>query len=939
MSKKKDLEQTTLFEHSLVKAAYNTVYQAHAALMRLVDNALASTARQVEQQYSSASQRANSEFEQARSIARSSVQTAIGKAGPLTAPWSDSAWRTYKPPQKGSPPETLRLGELRLNGSLSSSGLPTMPALLPLLGHHHLVISADDTQSRQAAGILESLAWRIAALSPPGTYRFVLLDPLDSGTNLASLLKLPEEIRGPKIYWQEPEVEEALKAVAGQMEEVLQRRLLNTYRDIEAYNAANPDVAVPYYFLIGVGFPKRFTARALDLLSSIMRSGQRAGCYLLTTMLRNEKPPYGFDITALLKMATQITIKDSRQVEWNDPDFPNVSIQPDSPPPLEIVDSLSQAIKPLAAASSSTAIPFQRIAVRKANWWQTSSGGGLGADIGIDESGKVFRIGIGKGGGSAQHMLVGGTTNMGKTNLLHLLVLMFSTAYSPDDLALYLVDFKGGVEFQDYVTHSLPHARAVVLEAEREFGLSILQRLVEEMEKRSQLFKAAGVSDIEEYRNRVKDPLPRVLLIIDEYVVLFAEDDRLAFQASDALAALVMRGRAFGIHILLSAQRPASTFLSMTHIKSQMGLRIALKCRPDDSTLILGEGNEKAARLTQAGEAYVTSDPDRIDASVQVRTARVSPDDRNLYLRGLTEFARLQHYTRSSPMIVFSRDAPALWAKNRQVVERMASSDWLPLPAPTFWLGQPLRIAEDLAVPLEPQQGSHLLVMGSDEGSSARILLNSILGLGLTSSPENTRFVVIGNIDPQQPAGQTLEAIRAGIPHTLQIHARQEAVDALAALAAEMNTRLTKLPARSSETVFLVVAGLHRWLEARGPNAYTPSAAGEQLARICQQGPLVGIHVLMWCDRTTTMSAVVGTAAWHDTLAQFGHRVALHMSADESLNFIGSPQASKLSSERAYYRSEQWTSDVLDKFKPYTLVPASEVASIVATMKAKWAHS
>ncbi|QLQ06562.1 MAG: DNA translocase FtsK [Anaerolineae bacterium] len=558
----------------------------------------------------------------------------------------------------------------------------------------------------------------------------------------------------------------------------------------------------------------------------------------------------------------------------------------------------------------------------------------MSVPVGLDESGRVFHLTLGRG--VTHHALVGGATGTGKTNLLHLLILMLSTTYSPQELGLYLVDFKEGVEFQDYVTRSLPHAKAVVLEAEREFGASILQRLVEEMERRSQSFKAVGVSDLPEYRRRAGKAMPRILLVMDEYVVLFSEDDRLSFQASEALGALVMRGRSFGIHVLLSAQRPASTFLSMVQIKNQMGLRIALKCRPDDSTLILGEGNEKAAKLVQAGEACVTSDPDRIDATVRIRIARLEPSERTLYLGGLREFAQLQHYSRLSEMIVFSRDAQAPWPKSPAIARRLTSPAWNSLATPQFWLGQPLRIMGDLAVELAAEQGANLLVLGSDADLSARLLIASVLGLSISIAPDQARFVFIGAPNPQQPSGAIWTAIGAAKAHVFEMTSRQAAVDTVGMLMSELDTRLNGLPTQVSKRIFLVLAGLHQWYEARGPNPYTPSPAGESLNRILQQGPQVGIHTLAWCDRLNTLGSVIGTGSAQDALAYFSHRVAMQTTQDESVNFIGVPHASKLGSERAYYRSERWAADELEKFKPFALPSVAEAASITSTIKAHW---
>src|SRR2546425_1221872 len=83
-----------------------------------------------------------------------------------------------------------------------------------------------------------------------------------------------------------------------------------------------------------------------------------------------------------------------------------------------------------------------------------------------------------------------GNSGSGKSTLLHALVTNLAMWYSPDEIEMYLVDFKKGVEFKTYATHVLPHARAIAVESDREFGLSVLQRLDAELTRRGDLFRA-----------------------------------------------------------------------------------------------------------------------------------------------------------------------------------------------------------------------------------------------------------------------------------------------------------------------------------------------------------------------------------------------------------------------------------------------------------------
>ena len=68
--------------------------------------------------------------------------------------------------------------------------------------------------------------------------------------------------------------------------------------------------------------------------------------------------------------------------------------------------------------------------------------------------------------------------------------------YTPEELELYLVDFKQGVEFKTYAAHELPHARVVAIESDREFGLSVLEKLDAELRRRAESFRDAEVQDL-----------------------------------------------------------------------------------------------------------------------------------------------------------------------------------------------------------------------------------------------------------------------------------------------------------------------------------------------------------------------------------------------------------------------------------------------------------
>ena len=182
--------------------------------------------------------------------------------------------------------------------------------------------------------------------------------------------------------------------------------------------------------------------------------------------------------------------------------------------------------------------------------------------------------------------------------------------YSPEEVEFYLVDFKKGVEFKTYATNELPHARAIAVESDREFGLSVLNRIDAELTRRGNLFRATGAQEIGAYRAQSKEVLPRTLLIIpDEFQEFFSEDDK-ALARLRSRAARSLSGppgpRVRHSPMLTRLANDRRLIGLVANAIGQDGrIRIALHhpTSEADSQLILGDNNSAARLLSRPGEA------------------------------------------------------------------------------------------------------------------------------------------------------------------------------------------------------------------------------------------------------------------------------------------------------------------------------------------------
>ncbi|MEV7320579.1 FtsK/SpoIIIE domain-containing protein [Streptomyces sp. NPDC093970] len=172
------------------------------------------------------------------------------------------------------------------------------------------------------------------------------------------------------------------------------------------------------------------------------------------------------------------------------------------------------------------------------------------------------------------HGLVAGTTGSGKSELLQTFVASLAAANRPDELTFVLVDYKGGSAFKECA--NLPHTLGMVTDLDAHLVERALESLAAELRRREQVLAAADAKDHPEYRaKRAADPslapLPRLLLVIDEFATLVREVPDFV----PGLISIAQRGRSLGIHLILATQRPAGVVTG--DIRANTNLRIALR--------------------------------------------------------------------------------------------------------------------------------------------------------------------------------------------------------------------------------------------------------------------------------------------------------------------------------------------------------------------------
>ena len=184
------------------------------------------------------------------------------------------------------------------------------------------------------------------------------------------------------------------------------------------------------------------------------------------------------------------------------------------------------------------------------------------------------------------HMLVAGTTGSGKSIFMHSTILTLIMRNSPENIRLVLIDPKK-VEMSFY--KDIPHLLCPNISEPRRAYIA-MEKLVNEMERRYNLFESSNVRDIGEFNNYAKangiQPLPFIVVFIDEY----ADLNEACKEIRGPVVRIAQKARSAGIHLVISTQRPSVNVIDGV-IKSNVPVHVALMTsNAVDSSIIIGEG-------------------------------------------------------------------------------------------------------------------------------------------------------------------------------------------------------------------------------------------------------------------------------------------------------------------------------------------------------------
>lgn len=716
------------------------------------------------------------------------------------------------------PSEGLYLGEL-------TGGSIELPALYDLSAGKGLCLLYNDANGREAVNrLLEQLTWRIALTVPSNLCDIILYNggnPGDAFNAHARMNKYVFDNRADRVYFDGKADEfrrlmnEIYASIVDRMSTI---RLAGKKDLIELNESLGKDARLKYQFIILTDFPHHIRTELAQRLNQIVEAGPKAGVYVMMSWDMaadfedtNSATPFNAQ-QMLANMQMLVPAGDCFQFRnsGHDEAFNRFSYVMDSTAPdMTEIESLLQKIDIYVETAKKAAKPSilrqDFDSLEKGEYEPVMSE--INVTVGLDVHDKhpvTFRF----NSGDYIHGFILGQSGSGKSVLLNNIIASAILKYSPQDLMLYLMDFKG-VEFNKY--RGVKHTKAVLVDnSDPQMTLEVLRELKEENKIRVKLWQKEGVSNIDGYNKKYPDcRLPQVLFVADECQVMFrrptgSTDIAIQREIAEILDIIATQGRSQGIHMLLATQQLDETDISGQILKNLTECFLLMSAPSDAERLVPDSSDLTSKQMTGLACYY-----HKKELQSQVQTFFAPNDELKAAIDAAKQKAATlpgngEHYFSGSSMFTISEEEKNLFF----------DAD---TKCPTAFIGHDIGMNNELtAIPLPRDFSENILFFGANkEDQTAGVAVSALLSLAVVNPMLNVKVIDCYN-NPEAKYRKLLEKMQAD--GLCEIIERRKSGELLRQLANDISKQ------QAQDTILLIL-GSERFAEMKRKSPLVSSGA------------------------------------------------------------------------------------------------------------------
>lgn len=505
-------------------------------------------------------------------------------------------------------------------GSLTG-GEMELPALVDIceVKAFCMLYNSESTRT-QVNHVLEKLAWRIAITVPANLCEIVLYNGGIAGESFNTLSRLNRYLVGEReeriLFDGNADVFDAVvtDAYASIVQRMSAINCAGKRSLVELNESLGRDARMKYQFFILTDFPRNVKMQTVQKLAKIVDAGSRAGVYVMMSWDMNADfydethASSSFDAQAMLKNMELLFPKDGAYYFRNS-GHDNVlnrfklTLDDAAIDPTE-ANTWAAYINNVVEVAKKNARP----SALKQDFHQLESTpyesvtSEISVTVGLDVNDK-HPVTVRFNSGDYIHAFILGQSGSGKSVLLNNIISSAILKYSPEDLMLYLMDFKG-VEFNRY--RGVKHTKAVLVDnSDPQMTLEVLRELREENKLRVKLWQKESVNNIDGYNKKYPHSrLPQILFVADECQVMFKahtsnDTERLIQQEiAEILNIIATQGRSQGIHMLLATQQLDETDISGQILKNLTECFLLMSAPTDSDRLVENSSDMTSRQMT-----------------------------------------------------------------------------------------------------------------------------------------------------------------------------------------------------------------------------------------------------------------------------------------------------------------------------------------------------
>ena len=499
----------------------------------------------------------------------------------------------------------------------SRGHFPNLAAYIPLLDSGHLAIECDSS-NENLGPLLQNIVGQALLAAPGRQIKVKVFDPRNRGFLSAYLPSGSEDVKAVEAIDRHTDGLEKELEVLSRHSVSVQASRASRYSSLGDYIRETRLPEHQFVLLVILDAPERWSKKIQDELDVLLESGTKDGISLILQYPPQPKdlPRQEISVAEVLRHSRYLSLMrfETGTARWQlkPQGLDNAwFIKPDAAPEPDEQKTTIDLVTEAAKKGSLPSVSLRDIIAGAPQWRDKNDdyrSSAEGVTITLGKKGQTpieFELGSSKT--NINHILVGGQTGSGKTVLLKALIYSLADRYSPDELKFFLLDYKDGVEFQQFAPKEgapLPHAEVVSMESDAAFGVAVLRYFSNELNRRSSEFKKLGdIGNLAAYRPEGSDRImPRWVLVVDEFQKMF--DGPEAAEATRLLTDIAKRGRSFGLHLVMATQS-LEKLSGLKGVFENTRARIALQLSREESQAFLSTNNTAAADLTLRGEAIL----------------------------------------------------------------------------------------------------------------------------------------------------------------------------------------------------------------------------------------------------------------------------------------------------------------------------------------------